>query len=91
VTHKGSATISQEQWLANLLERLTEGYQPTGVLILVSVYAYFMAVCFLPPAPGQDALAPSDPEAHDHLCVCLASRCPFVFGVRVHSLEVLGV
>lgn len=73
-----SGGVSQEQWLANLLARLTEGYQSTGILVLVSVYTYFMAVCFLPPAPGKDALYPHDPDSDAYgpspslwVCVCM--------------------
>ena len=51
-----SGDVSREQWLANLLQRLTQGFQPMGVLILVTVYTYFMGVCFLPPAAGVESL-----------------------------------
>ena len=58
---------STEQWVSNVIGSLAAGYQPTGEVLLLSVYAYLTAVCFLPPrAASSKTLTTTVVDAAPH-------------------------
>ena len=42
-------SVTRTQWIANMISHLQSGYEPLGILVLITVYSCVIAVCFLPP------------------------------------------
>jgi hypothetical protein len=64
-----NSNISRAQWVSNIVSHLEEGYQPIGLLLLVTVYACVMAISFMPPVVPAAEDQPTEPATSQSACV----------------------